>query len=445
MRLPAPPASPPDTQAGAILARLLNLHPKKIDLSLGRTLDLLAALGNPQARLPPVIHVAGTNGKGSTIAFMRAMLEAAGLRVHVYTSPHLVRFNERIRLAGQIVDDASLSAALETCESANAGAVITFFEVTTAAAFQLFADVPADVLLLEVGLGGRFDATNVVERPVATIVTPVSMDHPEFLGATVDKIAFEKAGIFRRGVPAIIGPQTGLAFKVLEREALRIGAPMEVAGQDFSVREEHGRLIYEDQRGLLDLPLPRLPGRHQHQNAATAIACLRRLNPDLAQAQIECGLAEAQWPARLQRLARGKLAHLAPPEAELWLDGGHNADGGRVLGQAMADFEDRHSRPLIVICGTLASKDTRGFLRPFKGLAQEVIAVPVVGDHAARPARDVAAAAIAEGLQAVACESVENALRYLCAREWRVPPRILIAGSLYLAGEVLKLDGTAVD
>ena len=434
----------PEAQADAILSRLLNLHPKKIDLSLGRTLGLLAALGDPQQRLPPTVHVAGTNGKGSTIAFLRAMLEAAGKVVHVYTSPHLVRFNERIRLAGTIVDDATLGAALEACETANAGAPITFFEVTTAAAFKLFSEVPADILLLETGLGGRFDSTNVVERPLATIITPVSIDHPEFLGATVDKIAFEKAGIFRPGVPAIFGPQSDLAFAVLEREALRIGAPVEVFGQDFMAREEHGRLIYEDQRGLLDLPLPKLPGRHQHQNAATAIATLRRLCPGLATSSIERGLTQAQWPARLQRLARGKLAEMAPEGAEIWLDGGHNADGGRVLGQAMADFEDRHARPLIVICGTLASKDTGGFLRAFKGLAQEVIAVPVQGDHAARPARDVAAAALAEGLPAVACDSVENALHYLQARDWLVPPRILIAGSLYLAGEVLKLDGTAV-
>ena len=434
------PASPAD----AILARLLNLHPKKIDLSLGRTQDLLAALGSPHLRLPPVVHVAGTNGKGSTIAFMRAILEAAGQRVHVYTSPHLVRFNERIRLAGQIVGDAELSQALETCERANAGKPVTFFEITTAAAFLLFSQVPADVLLLEVGLGGRFDSTNVIDRPVMTIVTPVSMDHPEFLGTSVDKIAFEKAGIFKRGVPAVLATQDEAALAVLEREAARMQAPVLVEAQDYSVREEHGRLIFEDPHGLLDLPLPRLRGRHQHHNAATAIAALRWLDPDLPPAAIERGLMEAQWPARLQRLGKGRLAGIAPAGAELWLDGGHNVDGGRVLGEAMADFEDRLTRPLIVICGTLSSKDTTGFLRHFRGLAQEVLAVPVPGEHAARPAREVAAAALAAGLAAASCESIEAALHYLSARAWPVPPRILIAGSLYLAGEVLRADGVAL-
>ena len=431
------PASPAD----AILARLLNLHPKKIDLSLGRTQDLLAALGSPHLRVPPVIHVAGTNGKGSTVAFMRAILEATGQRVHVYTSPHLVRFNERIRLAGQIVGDAELSQALETCEAVNQGKPVTFFEITTAAAFLLFSQVPADILLLEVGLGGRFDSTNVIDHPVVTIVTPVSMDHPEFLGSSVDKIAFEKAGIFKRGVPAVLASQDEAALAVLEREAARLGAPVLVEAQDFSVREEHGRLIFEDPHGLLDLPLPRLRGRHQHHNAAAAIAALRWLDPDLSPAAIERGLLEAHWPARLQPLGKGRLAGIAPLGAELWLDGGHNVDGGRVLGEAMADFEDRLTRPLIVICGTLSSKDTTGFLRHFRGLAQEVIAVPVPGEHAARPAREVAGAAAAAGLAAASCESVEDALHYLSARPWPVPPRILIAGSLYLAGEVLRADG----
>jgi dihydrofolate synthase/folylpolyglutamate synthase len=390
--------------------------------------------------------VAGTNGKGSTIAFMRAILEAAGKTVHVYTSPHLVRFHERIRIGaiagGRLVDDAELASALTFCEKMNQGLPITFFEITTAAAFKIFSEHKADYLLLEVGLGGRVDATNVLAHPAATIITPVSMDHPEFLGATVEKIAFEKAGILKQDVPAIISFQQEAGLSVIEREAGRVGAPLTIAGQDFVMREEHGRLTFEDGQGLLDLPLPRLAGRHQHQNAATAIAALRRLEPELDSEFFERGLIQAEWPARLQRLVKGQVPALAPEDAEIWLDGGHNEDGGRVLAQAMADFEDKRERPLAIICGTLATKDTHGFLRAFNGLAQEVLAVPVTGEHQARSAREVAAAANAVGIPAVACESVETALRFLAARDWQVAPRILIAGSLYLAGEVLKLNGT---
>ena len=430
----------------AILERLTALHPKKIDLSLDRVEALLEKLGRPQDRLPPTIHVAGTNGKGSTIAFMRAMLEAAGKSVHVYTSPHLVRFHERIRLAapggGRFVDEADLAATLEHCERVNDGAPITFFEMTTAAALELYAARPADVLLLEVGLGGRFDATNVVASPLATVVTPVSMDHVEFLGDTVAKIAREKAGIFKRHRPAVLAWQADAPRDVLEREARRAGAPLLMADRDFHVREEHGRLLYEDEAGLIDLPLPRLVGRHQHQNAATAIATLRRVMANFETDAVERGLQTADWPARLQRLSKGDLAALAPTGAELWLDGGHNEDGGRALGQAMADLEDKAPRPLIVICGTLTTKDTSAFLRAFKGLAQEVLAVPVEGEHAGRPARDVAACALAAGLPAAACQSVEQALGFLRARTWPVAPRILIGGSLYLAGSVLQANGT---
>jgi dihydrofolate synthase/folylpolyglutamate synthase len=431
---------------GAILTRLLDLHPKKIDLSLGRVIQLLDALGNPQNHLPPVIHVAGTNGKGSCIAFMRAMLEAAGKSVHVYTSPHLVRFHERIRLGrkggGRLVDDAELAAVLKLCENANAGAPITFFEITTAAALKLFSEHPADVLLLEVGLGGRLDATNVIERPAATLITPISIDHQEFLGSTLAEIASEKAGILKRQVPAIIGLQQPEAFDVVERQAGAVGASLRVAGRDFFAREEHGRLLFEDERGLLDLPLPRLIGRHQHQNAAAAIATLRCIDPHLSTAAIETGVATAKWPARLQRLKKGRVVAPAPEGAEIWLDGAHNEDGARVLAQAMADCEDKAPRPLVLICGTLASKDTAAFLRAFKGLAQEVLAVPVAGEHVARPPIEVAALANAAGIPAVACESIEQALRFLAAREWALPPRILIAGSLYLAGEVLRFNGT---
>jgi dihydrofolate synthase/folylpolyglutamate synthase len=428
----------------AILTRFAPLHPKKIDLSLGRIERLLVDLGAPQKKLPPVVHVAGTNGKGSTIAFMRAALEAAGKRVHVYTSPHLVRFNERIRLAGRLVDDERLAGAFDRCESVNDGQPITVFEITTAAAFLLFAETPADYLLLEVGLGGRYDATNVVEKPAATVITPISIDHQEFLGETIDKIAFEKAGILKRGAPGIIAEQEGLALEVIEREASAVGAPLMIGARDFSIREENGRLVYEDEMGLLDLPLPRLQGRHQHGNAASAIATLRALGNLMTPRLIERGLSEAEWPARLQRLRNGPLVALAPSRAELWLDGGHNEGGGRVLAAAMADFEDQAPRPLVMICGTLATKDTAGFLRHFKGLAQELLAVPILGEHAARSAEEVAKIASSIGIEAAALPNVEAALRFLAARTWPAPPRILVTGSLYLAGAVLAANGTEI-
>ncbi|HLW89781.1 MAG TPA: folylpolyglutamate synthase/dihydrofolate synthase family protein [Roseiarcus sp.] len=433
------------SQQDAILTRFAPLHPKKIDLSLGRIERLLRDLGAPEKSLPPVVHVAGTNGKGSTIAFMRAALEAAGKRVHVYTSPHLLRFNERIRLAGKLVDDERLADAFDRCERTNDGQQITVFEITTAAALLLFAETPADYLLLEVGLGGRYDATNVIDKPAATIITPVSIDHPEFLGATVEKIAFEKAGILKHGAPGIVAEQDPRALEVIEREALKVRAPLTLAARDFFFREENGRLVYEDDRGLLDLPLPRLRGRHQYGNAANAIAALRVVEPLLRAGDLERGLAEAEWPARLQRLRKGPLVDLSPPRAELWLDGGHNEDGGRVLAAAMADFEDQSPRPLVLICGTLATKDTAGFLRHFKGLAQELLAVPIAGEHAGRPADEVASIATSVGIEGAALPSVEAALRFLAARTWPAPPRVLVTGSLYLAGAVLGANGTVLE
>jgi dihydrofolate synthase/folylpolyglutamate synthase len=430
------------TPQDAILSRFSLLHPKRIDLSLGRIERLLAELGSPEKRLPPVVHVAGTNGKGSTIAFMRAALEAAGKRVHVYTSPHLIRFNERIRLAGELVDDERMLAAFDRCETVNAGQSISVFEITTAAALLLFSETPADYLLLEVGLGGRYDATNVIDKPAVAVITPVSMDHPEFLGSTVEKIAYEKAGILKRGAPAVIAEQEAGALDVIEREALRVGASLILGGRDFTMHEENGRLVFEDNLGLLDMPPPRLVGRHQHVNAASALAALRVIEPALSARVLEQGLLNADWPARLQRLRSGKLVELAPERAEIWLDGGHNEEGGRVLAQAMADFEEQAPRPLALICGTLNTKDTAGFLRHFKGLVQETLAVPIVGDHAGRSAEEVAAFAQGVGLNAAACQSVEAALRFLAARHWAVPPRILIAGSLYLAGLVLEANGT---
>jgi dihydrofolate synthase/folylpolyglutamate synthase len=431
-----------------ILGSFLALHPKLIDLSLGRIERLLAALGHPELRLPPVIHVAGTNGKGSTIAFMRAVLEAAGLAVHVYTSPHLVSFHERIRLGapggGVLVSERALVDAFRRCEAANAGEPITVFEITTAAALLLFSENQAHVLLLEVGLGGRVDATNVIERPLATVVTPVSRDHSEYLGDTVGAIAGEKAGIFKRGVPAVIALQESAeAAAVLERHAQKTGARLFVGGQDFHVHEESGRLVYQDEDGLLDLPLPRLPGRHQHVNAGTAVAALRAAGfGRLASSAFEAGVARADWPARLQRLARGRLPEMLPTDAELWLDGGHNPDGGKALATALAEFEERRNRPLVLIVGMLGTKDAGGFLSPFAGLARAVIAVPIRNQTAARPAGEVAAIAAQAGLPAETAESVEAALQSISARDWPVPPRVLICGSLYLAGDVLAVNGT---
>ncbi|ATQ69110.1 MULTISPECIES: bifunctional folylpolyglutamate synthase/dihydrofolate synthase [Methylosinus] len=432
-------------QRDAILTRLLDLHPKKIDLSLGRTERLLAAMGHPERRLPPIIHVAGTNGKGSTLAFLRAMLESAGLRAHVYTSPHLLRFNERIRLAGTLVDDDRLRRMLEDCERANGAQPVTFFEITTVAAFALFAEEPADWLLLETGLGGRYDSTNVIEAPKATIITSISHDHHEFLGDTIEKIAYEKAGIFKRGVPAIIGFQQDAARNVLEREARRVGAPTFIAGEDFHIREENGRLVYEDEKGLLDLPLPRLPGRHQQANAAGAIAALRAVAPEIGAEHIEAGLLRAEWPARLQLLSRGRVAELVPPGSEVWLDGGHNDDGGRVLAEAMAEFEEKSARPLVFVCGAQVTKDIGALLKHFAGLAREVVAVPVEGEHKSWPPEEIAALACAEGMRAAGAGSVEEALSIIARGSYEAPPRILIAGSLYLAAGVLALNGSVIE
>jgi dihydrofolate synthase / folylpolyglutamate synthase len=431
----------------AIVARLAALHPKRIDLSLDRIERLLAALDHPERRLPPVIHVAGTNGKGSTIAFMRAILEAAGKRVHVYSSPHLVRFNERYRLgqagAGVLVSDAELSATLEECELANAGAPITVFEITTAVGLVLFARHPADVLLMEVGLGGRLDATNVVDHPLATVITRIAIDHADFLGDTLEKIANEKAGILKRGTPAIVAAQARDALAVIERQAARFNTPLKIAGEDWTATEERGRLVYQDEAGLLDLPAPRLYGRHQFENAGLAIAALRAIKPlKIAPAAYEAGMVKADWPARLQRLAAGRLVDLAPAGSELWLDGGHNPDGSRAIAAALADLEERVSRPLVLIVGMLASKDCTGFLNNFTGLARRVIAVPVPGAEKSLTAEAVADAARAIGLPATSRDNLEEALDAARKLDLDPPPRILITGSLYLAGEVLRENGT---
>ena len=393
--------------------------------------------------MPPVIHVAGTNGKGSTVAFLRAMLEAAGKRVHVYTSPHLVRFHERIRVAGRYVGEEALVDALLAAEKANGAAPIPQFEITTAAAFVLFAANPADFTLLEVGLGGRYDATNVVPDPMVAAITSISMDHEKFLGNSLAGIAAEKAGIIKRGRPVVVAPQVPVVADVIEHEAERVRAPLFIANRDWVARGEHGRLVFEDGDGLLDLPAPRLPGRHQFTNAGTAIAVLRRAGIALSTEAIEKGLAAVDWPARLQRLTSGALLAHIPPGAELWVDGGHNPGAGVVIAEAMADFEDRSSRPLILVVGMLNTKDPLGFFTPFAGLAERVLTVPVPGSEATRTAEELAEAAESVGLDADPAVDILDALdRIRSASDDIPPPRILIVGSLYLAGAVLAANGT---
>ena len=429
----------------AMLARLLALHPKRIDLSLDRIERLLTALDHPERHLPPVIHVAGTNGKGSTIAFMRAILEAAGKSVHVYTSPNLVRLNERFRIGqkhgGKLVGDAELGVALAECEANNGDAPITVFEIETAAAFLLFSRNPADVLLLEVGLGGRLDATNVVERPLASIITRLSLDHREFLGDTVEQIAAEKAGILKAGVPGVVTGQAREALAVIERQAARLKAPLHIAGEHWTATEERGRLVYQDGDGLLDLAAPKLYGRHQFENAGAAVAALRTSGLKLPAAAYEAGMTLVDWPARMQRLSHGRLAALAPPDSELWLDGGHNPDGGQAIAAVLADLEERVSRPLVLIVGMLASKDSAGFLKNFAGLARRVIAVPIHQDKAV-PAAALAAVAESVGIPALARDDVASAIAVAGKLDLALAPRILITGSLYLAGEVLAANGT---
>ena len=434
-------------RSSAILERLLHLHPREIDLSLERIEGLMAALDHPDHRLPPVIHVAGTNGKGSTTAFLRAMLEADGRRVHVYTSPHLVRFHERIRLAspggGRFIDEDELAEALIYVERINAGRPITQFEITTAAAFDVFARHPADVLLLEVGLGGRLDATNIVDEPLATVITSVSIDHEKFLGETIEAIAAEKAGILKRRRPAVVAPQVPAAFAVIEDQAARKGADLFAANRDWIAMPERGRLVYQDEDGLLDLPAPRLAGRHQFTNAGTAIATLRRAGLRVPTAAIEAGLASVYWPARLQRLTAGVLPERVSPEAEIWVDGGHNPGAGIVVAEAMADLEERVPRPLFLITGMLATKDPVGFFRPFAGLARKVFTVPVPTSESGRDPGELAEAAEAAGLVAEPLGDVDAALRRIASDpDLAVPPRILICGSLYLAGAVLAENGT---
>ena len=419
----------------AILARMMSLHPKIIDLTLDRVWRLLAALGHPERDLPPVIHIAGTNGKGSTVAMLRAGFEGSGAVVHAYTSPHLVRFHERIYVAGAHIAEPALTDLLDECEVANGGAPITYFEITTVAAMLAFARTPADWLLLEVGLGGRLDATNIIERPAMTVITPVSYDHQMYLGETLPEIAAEKAGIIKRGVPCVVGPQEDAALEVIEARAARLGAPVLAYGQHWHVAEENGRLVYQDESGLLDLPLPVLPGPHQIPNAGGVLAVLRALGH--GPAACEAAVTQARWPARMQRLRDGAFARAAP-QADLWLDGGYNPAAGVAIAGTLSQMP---KRPTHVICGMLNTKDVRGFLAPLKPHIVRLYAVAIPGATATLPAEDTHAAALAVGLDARIAPDVGAALAAIVAED--PSARVLICGSLYLAGEVLRADGAA--
>ena len=435
--------------ADAAIERLMTLHPKGYDLSLDRIARLLDRLGNPHERMPPVIHIAGTNGKGSAAAFARALIEASGRTCHVHTSPHLVNWHERFRLAaeggGRLVEDAVLAEAVERVAAANRGETITVFEILTAAMFVLFSEHPADAAIVEVGLGGRFDATNVIARPATSLIMPISLDHEAWLGDRVELIAAEKAGIVKPGCPVVVGAQEHDAARdVLIDTAERLSCPLLVYGQDFIAFEENGRLVYQDEDGLFDLPLPRLPGRHQYANAAAAIAAVKSAGFDIGHRAAERAMARVDWPGRMQKLTEGRLVGLAPEGAEIWIDGGHNPGAGAVVAEALANEEDRRPLPLIMIAGMIDTKDQTGYFRNFAGMARHVFAVPVNDSDAGVPNDELAARAAAAGLSAEPVASVENALMLL-RDGWdqgSEPPRILISGSLYLVGEVLRKNGT---
>ncbi|TKB16954.1 MAG: bifunctional folylpolyglutamate synthase/dihydrofolate synthase [Mesorhizobium sp.] len=433
--------------ADRAIEHLMTLHPKGFDLSLDRIARLLERLGNPQDRLPPVIHIAGTNGKGSCAAFSRALLEAAGHLVHVHTSPHLVNWHERYRLAaeggGRLVEDKVFAEAIARVAKANKGEKITVFEILTAVTFILFSEHPAEAAIIEVGLGGRFDATNVIERPAVSVIMPVSLDHEAYLGDRVEVIAAEKAGIMKRGCPVVIGAQESeTALEVLIETAERLDCPTVVYGQDFLAFEENGRMVYQDEDGLMDLPLPRLPGRYQFANAAAAIAAVKAAGFEIGHRAAEKAMAQVAWPARMQKLSQGKLVDLAPKGAEIWLDGGHNPGAGVVIAEALAEQEEKNPRPLILISGMINTKDQSGYFSAFKGLARHVYTVPVSKSDAGVPNDELALRAADAGLSAEPVGSVANALMLLRDTWDGPPPRILIGGSLYFAGAVLDENGT---
>jgi dihydrofolate synthase / folylpolyglutamate synthase len=397
--------------------------------------SILAKLGHPERKLPPVVHIAGTNGKGSTLAITRAMMEAAGLKVHTYTSPHLVRFHERICVAGELISEEALSALLEECEVVNGQEPITFFEITTAAAFLAFARTPADYLILEVGLGGRLDATNVIDHPAVCVITSIGLDHQQYLGDTIEEIAREKAGILKRGCIGIVGAQSPEVRDEIEKVAAKVGAPLKIANQDWQSYSDHGRLVFQDEDGLMDLPMPALRGPHQIDNAGNAIAAVRTLKDSrITDDAIAQGLKNVTWPARLQNLGAGHLRAFVSSSNEMWLDGGHNGPAGVVLAQAMGQMP---KRPLVMVWGMLNSKHPGAFIANFKGLAGLVVTLAIPDEANALVAEDLSRIALENGLKAVPAATLEQALEKAAA--FNPNARILICGSLYLAGHVLAL------
>lgn len=425
-------------KSDAILERLLKLHPKKIDLALDRILALLEALGRPQDNLPPVVHVAGTNGKGSTIAFLRAILETANYTVHTYTSPHLVHFNERIRLAGELIEEEELSDVLYLCEYVNHGRPITYFEITTAAAFCAFSQTPADILLLECGLGGQFDATTVIDHPIATAITPISMDHMQFLGNTLSAIAFEKASIQRPGVPSIIASQAEEAAIVIKEFADRVGAPLTRHGIEWKTkllpRNGSKGFLYVSPLREIEIGQLALSGPFQIENAGMAIALADNLSGfSISDDDIKFGLGTAEWPARLQRLKSGRLISMLPLDWELWLDGGHNEAAALALASVASSWMDR---PIHLVFGMLNSKQPDVFLSHLAPFVTHVYAVAIPDEENSFSAAAIVEAASQAGIKATVALSTEEALRQL-ATEFGAPARVLICGSLYLAGIIL--------
>jgi len=430
------------TNSDRILARLMTLHPKIIDLTLDRMLPLLAKLDHPERRLPPVVHVAGTNGKGSLLAYLRAMLEAAGYRVHVYTSPHLVRFAERIRLAGKIIDEETLSEFLLSCETANGDTPITYFEITTIAAFKAFAETPADILLLETGLGGRYDATNVVARPALTAITPISHDHAEFLGTDLAGIAREKAGIIKAGVPVVIGPQEKVALDVLRETSEKLGSATFIHGEDWSCRKTTDGWEYKGPEGPRHFPEPALHGTHQIDNAATAVACLHHIGGfAVSDAAISEGLRRVEWPARMQRLSKGPIVAALPSHVEVWLDGGHNPAAGEQIAKSFASWNRQNPKPSYLIAGMLNTKDQKSFFSWLAPVMEKGHCITIPEEAAATPAADLANMARAVGLDMSEMPSLMAAVEALRPTMREKPCRLLIAGSLYLAGQVLRENG----
>ena len=436
----APRAAVTSYGSDLILARLRGLHPRRIDLSLGRIESLLARLDHPERRLAPVVHIAGTNGKGSVLAMLDAMLQADGRRVQRYISPHLVRFNERFLFDGQPIGEPELADVLDLCERINQGQPITEFEITTAAAFLAFLRHPADALLIETGLGGRLDATNVIARPRLTAIAPISLDHQDYLGQRLEQIAFEKAGILKPGVPCVVGPQPPEVLAVIEARAAEVGASLILQGRDWQAWRAAGRLHVRVAGQALNLPLPALPGCHQIDNAGLAVAAaleLGGLAPGVA--AIAAGLRQVRWPARLQLLERGPLVELLPAGWQLWLDGGHNPAAAQALAASLSG-PDADPRPLHLIVGMLTTKEERGFLEPLAPLSRSITTVPVPDEPASRDPVEAAALAAELGWRATPARDLEGALRTIVAAG-RAPSRVLICGSLYLAGHVLRSNG----